>query len=435
MLCIATIPPEVLDLILNFAVESLFKKQIKRAHAIFSLVCKGWSGVSRRRIFIDMEITGGKKIREITAGFRKNGMGGVIRSLEVVFTRELIYGIATIPTNAEMIEEDMISLDQLIELVKVLPQLTTLRLIRPTFTSFRQEHLFDLSLFPQVTTLHLNLQHYVARPQLLEAFAVIGPNIDRLVLDGSSTIIFNPAPVFPRLRSLGLLKYGIQQQVMKSNNVLPTSSIAGLQVVKLQGIKRKEEDDHYIFDQLSIKFFSIFSSTITTLKYTTCIDCAAAMSIFKYFPHLQVVDLEFGRDYFNRQAIALPENFFSIIPDVIKVLKNFPLDVTHLKYLQANPRPALRIESIGFGFTTNINMTAMTSHLPSSVLSLDISEATSSDTLLGILQSLKGSAQYPYSLSTVINFHRYYADSSEVSDTINAFKALGITLIDNFQFD
>lgn len=433
MFDLSTIPPEVLDLILNFSIKSLDEKEGLKAYSIFALICKNWSGVARRKILKVIRIRGGNKVRELIAGFSKNGMGSVVRSLEVVFIREIFYGIAEIPSKVKIVEEDMVTLDDFIDLVKLLPQLTSLRLIRPTFTSLLPQHLLDLSLFPQITSLHLTLQHYVARPQLLEAFAVIAPNIDRLVLDGSSTIIFNPVLFFPRLRSLELLKYGIQQQVMKSNNVLPFSSIAGLQVVKLQGIKRKEEDNLYMFDQLSIKFFNVLSSTITTLKYTTCIDSTAAMSIFKHFPHLQVADLELGRNMFDRQALTLPENFFSIIPVSLKVIKNFPLDESHFKYLQANPRPALQIETIGFSFTIFRDMAATISHLPSSVLSIDISTAESGETtILGILQVLKGSAQFPCSLSTIIYQRNGYGAGP---DTIAGFQKLGITLTYNFEYD
>lgn len=132
---------EVLDDIFARSINTLELTEANKLLATFSLVAKGWTGVAQRRMLATIVVRGGKQARELIDRNRRfDDRGGARQSLVLVF--QLLRTDSTADTevpNVKQIEQqDMISHDAFVSLLKATPRLYGLTLELPTFPRFRR---------------------------------------------------------------------------------------------------------------------------------------------------------------------------------------------------------------------------------------------------------------------------------------------------------
>ncbi|KAL8278571.1 hypothetical protein RQP46_009063 [Phenoliferia psychrophenolica] len=177
-----------------------------------SLVSRAFRGPAQRRLMLRAVIHTGTHAKRLADGLVASGLHVLVKHLEIDFSRRLKPSKSEdVPTARRLKASDTPTLAHFIALLPLLPNVTTLRLMGPTFPNFRPKDLPILRaapFLPHLQTLHVAMQDWQTDTNLLHDILSLTPSLTSLSLTSRGYTPTSPnkrSPVnLPHLETLDL---------------------------------------------------------------------------------------------------------------------------------------------------------------------------------------------------------------------------------------
>lgn len=358
------LPHELLTPIINCAIESLDPIKRDRQLAICALVSKDWSGVASRLLLVSLKVRDGKHGKIMMKAIQEIGLETLVKNLEVVFqlgSNFAGYGEVEKPTAEDIEVENLVSLESFLSLVKILPRIQSLRLIRPSFIEFPTPDLSNLSILPDVTSLHFEPASYNSDLSIIRQLLVMAPKIVNLSITGFGELFADDRlDQCPPLDSLRISVISSMDYPIFSINrcLIPLSSFVGMKTLELKGYKTSA---HSNVDDL-IRIVSIAGTTLETFRVYSRFDYVDILSLLQLLPRVSTLSIQ--------SSSIVPDDFFDHLPLSLHTLEGLVIYSRHLQHLRDNPRAtqSVPIVFLEVGQLDEVFLAL----LPFSIITLDI---------------------------------------------------------------
>lgn len=317
------LPLEVLDLIFGLAVTGLKSTKRDKSFSSFSLVCRSFSGVATRRLLLNLKIRNGSHINLVIDGLTRNGLGGSVRYLEIEFQKR-DRKQTTIPSLPQIRQGNMVAIDDFIRLLTLTGGLTSLALVRPTFSQFRRRDI-SAALFSSITSFNIELYHHPM--EILQDLVVMLPQVKKLAFSGqSNNNPFSFTLNFPSLRSLKILSRDIESKFMQTTpQILPASSFKGMTTLHLFGSFGENT-----YRENYLPLVQVAGSTLKILKLNSTWSSITYEELILFLKALPVIEVlgvcttgVVGKDLFDH------------FPSSLHTINNLPMTKSQLEYRAA----------------------------------------------------------------------------------------------------
>lgn len=421
-----SLPSEILDQICSYVaqqarIDSPTKTRTDENYTSFTLISKSWSGVARRCLLKSLTIRNADHVDEVIKGISKSCLGGVVKSLEIIFqpqisTEEDKRADNVVPSLEDIKRKDMISYVKFITLAKLLPSLATLRLIRPTFIRFRLIDARDLTIFPTLSTLFLEEVGYLSDHIIVREMLTMAPGTANLSILGDN-LTTKPIRIFKPLRSLVLRSWkALKFSTLTGDTPLLASTIfEGMKMfeIKFAPINYLETSNNTdIKDVLEI--LRIAGSSLDSFRTTFRADNTDIIFILSLLPRLALLRIRGNNPLSNDVIDAFPTSLHTV--------EHLRFSSSNLAYLQQLPlktRPTL----------ISIELSEVSIHvlrlLPPTLQSFDIGDIGAHLVLKAL--DLSGRSLLPKPLSSMLVSDLGWIRAQD-STMVSKFRNFGIAL-------
>lgn len=331
-----SLPPEIVEIILNEATKSLTSVQKDQILTSCTLVCKsqGWSMIARRMLLSTLQVRDGTHIKILIKEVSKGGIGHLVRKLEVRFQksdyeesyRMLSRSVNVLDkpkdpheplTSAEIKDDNMVDQDDFMKLVRLLPNLNRLVLFRPTFTRFRRRDLSDSSFLSNLTYLHLTSAKRHHEKEVLRGLLILAPRIEYLLLTGYSGDIeaFKQLEV-TSLRSLIVKDYMVERALVNEWGAASLTYASYRNLVRLE--LHECSDSNPPRYQHSREILKAAAPTLQHLK----IEYFPIHNVLVLLPLLTSIQYLYVKLPSNN---IIPDSFLQSLPQSLKILQGITL--------------------------------------------------------------------------------------------------------------
>lgn len=321
------LPPEILNQIFKLIITPYNPPTRDRTLTSLSLVCFNWSSVARRMLFETLRILNRRHCDLVIRGLRQlNDLRYAVLHLGIHFQRMRYIDSQDRPTPAREVHKNMVSITQFNNLIQLVPNILTMNLEYPTFTT-----LDPISLqLESLTSLTMTIAAYDTNLESLRSLISISPrlkslNLSRVSSDTKLDPSIAPLPHCPRLKSLRLLNLDILYQTC----FFPSDTFIGLESLRILGLQCQDETKEDI-----PQIFKIAGPTLKLLQFNT--DFKYIIKIFPCTSSLKTLD---------SQIFENPPELYQYFPITLEVSKTISRE-PELQYFLSHPRPHLRLRHL-----------------------------------------------------------------------------------------
>lgn len=357
------LPHELLIPIINCAIESLDSIKRDRQLSICSLVSKDWSEVASRLLLASLKVRDGKHGKAVMKGIQEVELETLVKTLEVVFqlgSNFAGYGEVEQPGEEDIEAENLVSLGSFLSLVKILPRIQSLRLIRPSFVEFSPPDYSSLSILPELTTLHFEPASYNSDLTIIRQLLVMAPKIVNLSITGFGELFADDRlDQCPPLLSLRVAVISsMDYPLFNDKCLIPLSSFLGMTTLELRGYKTSAPSN---VEDL-IRIVAIAGPTLENFRVHSRFNYSKILSLLQLLPKVSTLSIQ--------SSSIVPDDFFDHLPLSLHTLEGVVIYSRHLQHLQSNPRAA-RSVPLTFLEVGQLDESFL-ALLPSSIITLDI---------------------------------------------------------------
>lgn len=418
------LPFEILNQIFTYVaqqamIDSPTNTRKDRNYTSFSLVSKSWGGVASICLLKSLTVINSDHIDEVIKGISKNGLGGVVKSLEIVFQPEIWKGEdrkadTVVPSLEVMKKNDMISYVKFITLAKLLPSLTTLRLIRPTFIRFRIIDARDLTIFSTITTLFIEEVKYLSDHIIIREMFKMAPNIENLSILGDNSN--KPIGISKPLRSLVFRTWkNLTFSMLTGDTPLVASTcFKGMRTLEIFAPINYERNFNNTEVPHVLEILRLAGSSLESFRTTFRVDNKTIIVILSSLPRLSI--LRIGR------ANSMSNDVIDAFPTSLHTLEDLRFTNSNLAYFLQLPlktRPTLISIELSEVSTATLRL------LPPSLQDLNIGNIGVHLVLNAL--NLSGRSLLPKSLSSLVVNDLNWITSQDFT-MVSKFQKFGITL-------
>lgn len=323
------LPPEILNVIFKLVVKPYNPPTRDRTLSSFSLVCFNWSAVARRLLFETIRILNRRHCDLVIRGLNQlDELRYSVLHLGIHFQRDRYIDSELAPTPSRQVQKNMVSLNQFNVLLQLTPNILSLKLEYPTFTT-----LGSISLqLESLTSLTMIIAAYDTNLEALRSLIQISPrlkmlNLTRVSSDTELDPSIPPLPYCPQLKNLKLSNLDVLYQ----SNFFPSQTFIRLESLRITGLRQWEDETK---EDTVPEIFKVAGPTLQLLEFST--DFKYIIKIFPYLTSLRILD---------SQILENPDDLFQYFPTTLEISKTISREPELQHYLN-HPRSNLHLQHL-----------------------------------------------------------------------------------------